>query len=494
MDYKDIIAGLRTSNAADILLEAVGHADELAPVVYTLADKFCHSVHLLPADNRLLFNGLHVLAAVRHPGLCDHLIEIARQTDDELDQLFPHHAPISLARLLLSIWDRGAEPLLTLIEHADMVPDAKWALYNVLARLTFDGRIARAETISFLARIERDNLIDDGDMTWWGWENAVIALGLTELEPALMRVWAKPICEHYDDADRADQLEAFRRAAADPLDATGFDEEDIRAIDDPAEAVSWVERRAAAMANLDAKYAVEYGQDAPDTDVAKDIRLTSEEQQWLDGLLTSRQVPAAAMSLEMLDGFFTALVIGPETLSPSQYLPLVWGMQDGDGPEWDSSEQAEYALQLLVKHWNAIAARRMANAEHLPIIYPFSLAMPGEEWAEGFAAAIQIQGQAWDRMFHDYRADQIIMPILALCGDIPDELRAELDDDIRQGILDQLPATLQMIAAFWCQPEQSFPRREPVRSTKVGRNEPCPCGSGKKYKKCCGWTAPQTLH
>ena len=24
-----------------------------------------------------------------------------------------------------------------------------------------------------------------------------------------------------------------------------------------------------------------------------------------------------------------------------------------------------------------------------------------------------------------------------------------------------------------------------VRSAKVGRNEPCPCGSGKKYKKCC---------
>jgi preprotein translocase subunit SecA len=29
---------------------------------------------------------------------------------------------------------------------------------------------------------------------------------------------------------------------------------------------------------------------------------------------------------------------------------------------------------------------------------------------------------------------------------------------------------------------------EPYRRTepKVGRNEPCPCGSGKKYKKCCG--------
>ena len=24
------------------------------------------------------------------------------------------------------------------------------------------------------------------------------------------------------------------------------------------------------------------------------------------------------------------------------------------------------------------------------------------------------------------------------------------------------------------------------KSTKVGRNDPCPCGSGKKYKQCCG--------
>ena len=29
---------------------------------------------------------------------------------------------------------------------------------------------------------------------------------------------------------------------------------------------------------------------------------------------------------------------------------------------------------------------------------------------------------------------------------------------------------------------------EPTRTTKVGRNAPCPCGSGKKYKRCCGAT------
>ncbi|HMU88616.1 MAG TPA: SEC-C metal-binding domain-containing protein [Agitococcus sp.] len=30
------------------------------------------------------------------------------------------------------------------------------------------------------------------------------------------------------------------------------------------------------------------------------------------------------------------------------------------------------------------------------------------------------------------------------------------------------------------------PSSEPVRVEKIGRNDPCLCGSGKKYKKCCG--------
>ncbi|MDH4272562.1 MAG: SEC-C metal-binding domain-containing protein, partial [Candidatus Aminicenantes bacterium] len=37
-------------------------------------------------------------------------------------------------------------------------------------------------------------------------------------------------------------------------------------------------------------------------------------------------------------------------------------------------------------------------------------------------------------------------------------------------------------------PDPGYPQRE--MSRKVGRNEPCPCGSGKKYKKCCGLNAP----
>ncbi|WP_231757355.1 SEC-C metal-binding domain-containing protein [Microbulbifer elongatus] len=43
-------------------------------------------------------------------------------------------------------------------------------------------------------------------------------------------------------------------------------------------------------------------------------------------------------------------------------------------------------------------------------------------------------------------------------------------------------------AASCCSSESCCAPQAPVtRSTpKVGRNDPCPCGNGKKFKKCCG--------
>ena len=38
----------------------------------------------------------------------------------------------------------------------------------------------------------------------------------------------------------------------------------------------------------------------------------------------------------------------------------------------------------------------------------------------------------------------------------------------------------------WCFTEGEMVKAPPLVSNKVGRNDPCPCGSGKKYKKCCG--------
>ena len=47
---------------------------------------------------------------------------------------------------------------------------------------------------------------------------------------------------------------------------------------------------------------------------------------------------------------------------------------------------------------------------------------------------------------------------------------------------------MQAVTGIEVEPETDFSEYElvPERKTKIGRNDPCPCGSGKKYKKCCG--------
>ena len=39
---------------------------------------------------------------------------------------------------------------------------------------------------------------------------------------------------------------------------------------------------------------------------------------------------------------------------------------------------------------------------------------------------------------------------------------------------------------YYVEGQTPKPHTERLDGPKVGRNEPCPCGSGKKYKKCCG--------
>jgi len=483
----------RAAPPSAALTAGLAKADELAPLVYAMADKFCRGVYLLPEENEFLFYGLHILAAARHPELFDHVVAIAGQPDNELNQLFPDHIPTSLTRLLLSVWNNDADALFEMIEHADLIPDAKWAFFDVLARLTFDGRISRERTVAFLDRLEREEFIGEGDSIWWGWEEAVTKLGIKQLEPGLRRVWSKVINEHHTERDHAESLEQLNRAATDPTDRSVFDEADVRPIEDPVEAVAWVERQARMVAEWRSEREPEEGF-PEEGDPAKAIRLTDDEQNWLAGFLVSHQAPESTMTFEMLDGMFTALVIGPATLLPSEYLPEIWGTDDDAGPEWESIEQARYFMNLLTKHWNAIAARRNADAPHDPFILEFGEAQLGQSWAKGFLVGVKLGQTSWDPMLLDKRAAKIVMSIFALVGDDPELFEDRMTPEIRAEIVEQLPVILQIIAAYWRDPERRLPRLEPIRSTKVGRNEPCPCGSGKKFKRCCVRSSAPTLH
>jgi uncharacterized protein len=55
-----------------------------------------------------------------------------------------------------------------------------------------------------------------------------------------------------------------------------------------------------------------------------------------------------------------------------------------------------------------------------------------------------------------------------------------------------MEASILPIQRFWKPRRKSAVAQVQREAPKVGRNDACPCGSGKKYKKCCG--AEQTQH
>ena len=65
----------------------------------------------------------------------------------------------------------------------------------------------------------------------------------------------------------------------------------------------------------------------------------------LDEYLMSDESPENCMQLSDLDGFLTAIVVGPELIKPSEWLPVVWG---GGSPEFGTEEQTKVILGSIM--------------------------------------------------------------------------------------------------------------------------------------------------
>jgi uncharacterized protein len=211
-----------------------------------------------------------------------------------------------------------------------------------------------------------------------------------------------------------------------------------------------------------------------------------------------------SMTLDMLDGFLHAIAIGPETVMPSQWLPMVWGQQE-DGhlmPPADNPEQMNHLLGLVMRHFNSIVFGFGRKPPFVELLW--STTQYGElgefedaeMWAYGFCQAVQINPTAWQPLLNDPQGAEWYRPIGLLGAEefSPDQDVLTRMPDQRHALAIQIPDSLRQIHAFWLPLRAAVAERQQAQrmSTKVGRNEPCPCGSGKKFKKCCG--SPLALH
>jgi uncharacterized protein len=201
-----------------------------------------------------------------------------------------------------------------------------------------------------------------------------------------------------------------------------------------------------------------------------------------------------AMNLEELDGFFAALVAGPEIVMPSEYLPEVLGGEMSDSHEFGSLEDAEGILALLMRHWNDIAATLSKGEVYLPVLLEDENGVShGNDWARGFMRGMDMCHDGWAELIGNEEHGGCMLPVLMLYHEQdpdPQMRPGPIDAEQREKVIEHMAAGLVGAYRYFRQHGHSdvvTGTTEP-RNTKrkIGRNDPCPCASGKKYKRCCG--------
>jgi uncharacterized protein len=224
---------------------------------------------------------------------------------------------------------------------------------------------------------------------------------------------------------------------------------------------------------------------------------TSLTEQELDRLHDFLDAGPAAMNLETMDGYFTALLCGPVMVSPNEALQQVLG----DAVVFESNDEAEEIIKLVMRHWNWVASElhRTLTEEHvyLPVLLEDEHGVArGNDWANGFMRGVQARRGSWDDLLTDDSEVGSLLPMMMLVheDDPEPQMKAPpIDDEKRKELLIAMVAGA-MRAYRYYEPHRrlgSSSTNMPMRrqTPKVGRNDPCPCGSGRKYKHCCANTA-----
>jgi uncharacterized protein len=201
-----------------------------------------------------------------------------------------------------------------------------------------------------------------------------------------------------------------------------------------------------------------------------------------------------AMNVEALDGFFAALIAGPETVMPSEYYPEVFGGEMSDACEFGSLDEANEILGLMMRHWNDIAGTLFKGEVYVPLLLEDEDGTArGNEWARGFNGGMGMRHDGWAELVNDEEHGGCSIPMMKLCHehDEDPEMRPEpISPEKREEVIEHMAAGLMGAYQYFRSHRQVSPgtyMTEPRRNApKVGRNDPCPCGSGKKYKRCCG--------
>ncbi len=201
-------------------------------------------------------------------------------------------------------------------------------------------------------------------------------------------------------------------------------------------------------------------------------------------LLDAKSEAHNTMRCDEVQGFMMALLSGPDALNPTNWLPEILGEES----LFDAKERTE--IERLVM---AMAAdmRMKLNEKILPDLWFYEDEAGNPDfytWCNAYLYALDIVPTDWFEAVDQEEFEDLFYPIMVLGGIYDDEENGEVILHLNEKELTQLesdlPHVLLDIYWYW-QAIINKPQTVRREGEKVGRNDPCPCGSGKKYKACC---------
>lgn len=209
----------------------------------------------------------------------------------------------------------------------------------------------------------------------------------------------------------------------------------------------------------------------------------------LHDFLVSEAVSEDAMLLGELDGFLAGIIVCPELIRPSEWLPLVWGETL---PAFADDAQAQRMHELILSHYNDIIAQ--LNRGHYEPIFEVDLdgSAMWEIWIEGFARAMDLRPGCMTGLAERHLDDEDIQRAVFVLGRLcylaldPDRAQVlDIDAELEKLAPDLIASHVEILHQARLSEAASSRGAQAMLQPKIGRNDPCPCGSGKKFKKCC---------
>ncbi|MEE2733642.1 MAG: UPF0149 family protein [Pseudomonadota bacterium] len=223
--------------------------------------------------------------------------------------------------------------------------------------------------------------------------------------------------------------------------------------------------------------------------------LNQTELEFVDAMLHKYATDSSILNVSELDGFLTALVSGPNMVLPSQWMPAIWSSDEKDeSPTWEGDDEFSRFASLVMQHMNSNIEMLMdANEEFEAIFMEIEengdIQRLPDDWCLGYLRGMAVSG-GWEQLPQEY--EKYLMAIgIHTDPDMEEELE-KLDEETRHTMIGAIEPAAQILHGYWLEqrmhePGEFIPPPQTVQydQPKVGRNDPCPCGSGKKFKKCC---------